>query len=799
MTRGLLAAAVSGGAAVWLAAVGLVAAPPARQPRVDYHTQIEPIVKRACLECHSQDKRRGGLSLASYADALDGGRDGAVVRPDNGAGSAMIQRLTGALDPQMPKDEDPLPKAEIALIQAWIDQGARETPDGPPAPQPWDAPMELQRPPLPPIVWRDWTSPIDRTVATYLADHQTAEPTVVNDALYARRVYLDIWGLPPAPDVLQAFLSDRSPRKREALAARLLADGNGYAEHWISFWNDLLRNEDGVSYFSETAGRKSITDWLFRALQTNLPYDRFVRSLLDPANPGDPEGFLIGVNWRGETSAAVTPWMQASQNTAQVFLGVNLKCNACHDSFVSKWKLKDAYSLAAYFSPQPTLQLYRCDIAQNRYAEPAFIFPEVAHSPASGSLADRRTAAAAAFTDPRNGRLSRTLVNRLWQRLLGHGIVANQDEMDGRPWSPELLDTLAADFVDHGYDMKRLIADIVTSRAYQMPTVPRRVEPPARGYIFAGPEVRRLTAEQFSDAVGAMTGEWNTYAGKPATPGGVYAREWRVASSSFTRALGRPVRDQITSTRPSEASPLQALELVNGEVYTRRLSRAAQRLLGQLPPETASLYNKSVAGRYAKAIDFDIDVSNASTLWLLVQDEGSNAPEKLRPIWADAELVSAAGAVPLASLTPRDTKGIRHDDSPATGVQVTNPSTLIYDIAGRNFTRFRGRMAIENAVSDIGSTLNPALRFYVFDASPDMDRLIPPSPAVPMPAPPVPRTFDAAIKWVFWYALGRAPTPAEWQLARNTLRQSGNARPSADGLADLLWAVTMTPEFQFIN
>ncbi|HEX6465001.1 MAG TPA: PSD1 and planctomycete cytochrome C domain-containing protein [Vicinamibacterales bacterium] len=799
MTRGLLTAAVSGSAAVWLAAVGLAAAPPGRQPRIDYHAQIEPIVKRACLECHSQDKRRGGLSLAAYADALDGGRDGAVIRPGNGAGSAIIQRLTGALDPQMPKDEDPLRPAEIALFQAWIDQGARETPDGPPAPQPWEAPMELQRPPLPPIVWKDWTSRIDRTVAAYLADRHTAEPRIVDDALYARRVYLDIWGLPPAPDELQAFVSDRSPQKREALTARLLADGDGYAAHWISFWNDLLRNEDGVSYFSETAGRKSITDWLLQTLQTNLPYDRFVRALLDPANPGDPAGFLIGVNWRGETSAAVTPWMQASQNTAQVFLGVNLKCNACHDSFVSKWKLKDAYSLAAYFSPQPTLQLFRCDIAQNRYAEPAFIFPELAHEPASGSLADRRAAAAAAFTDPRNGRLARTLVNRVWLRLLGHGIVANPDEMDGRPWSPELLDTLAADFVEHGYDMKRLIAHIVTSRAYQMPTVPRRAEPPARGYVFAGPEVRRLTAEQFSDAIGAMTGEWNTYAGKPATPGGVYAREWRVASSSFTRALGRPVRDQITSTRPSEASPLQALELVNGEVYTRRLSRAAQRLLGQLPPETASLYNKSVAGRYAKAIDFDIDVSKASTLWLLVQDEGSNAPEKLRPIWADAELVSASSVVPLASLTPRDVKGIRHDDSPASGVRVSNPSALVYDIAGRGFTRFRGRLAIENAVSDIGSTLNPALRFYVFDAAPDMDRLIPPSPALPMPAPPVPRTIDAAIDWVFWYALGRAPSAAERRQAQTTLRQSGSAGPSADGLADLLWAVTMTPEFQFIN
>src|SRR4030095_16892414 len=104
-----------------------------------------------------------------------------------------------------------------------------------------------------------------------------------------------------------------------------------------------LRNEDGGSVFSEPGGRKSITDWLLAALESNIPYDQFVRALLNPAGPGDPDGFLIGVNWRGETTAAVTPWMQASQNTAQVFLGVNLKCNACHDSFVSRWKLKDAY------------------------------------------------------------------------------------------------------------------------------------------------------------------------------------------------------------------------------------------------------------------------------------------------------------------------------------------------------------------------------------------------------------------------------------------------------------------------
>ena len=154
-----------------------------------------------------------------------------------------------------------------------------------------------------------------------------------------------------------------------------------------------------------------------------------------------------------------------------MFLGINLKCNACHDSFVSKWKLKDAYALAAYFSPDPTLQLYRCDVAQNRYAEPALPVSGAGARAGVDALADRRAAAAAIFTDPRIGRLPRTLVNRIWQRLLGHGIVANPDEMDGQPWSPALLDWLASDFVEHGYDVKHLIETIMTSRAYQMPAV----------------------------------------------------------------------------------------------------------------------------------------------------------------------------------------------------------------------------------------------------------------------------------------------------------------------------------------
>src|SRR5262249_49991765 len=149
------------------------------------------------------------------------------------------------------------------------------------------------------------------------------------------------------------------------------------------------------------------------------------------------------------------------------------KCNSCHDSFISRWKLKDAYALASYFSTEERLQLYRCDVAQQQFAEPAYLYPELNRPPESSSLDDRRKAAAEIFTDPRNGRLPRTLVNRIWERLLGRGIVENADEMDGEPWSPELLDWPASDFVAHKYDMRHLIATIVSSRTYQLPAIAR--------------------------------------------------------------------------------------------------------------------------------------------------------------------------------------------------------------------------------------------------------------------------------------------------------------------------------------
>src|SRR5687768_3610654 len=107
---------------------------------IDFEQQVRPVLVDRCLECHSQDKRKGGLSLATYGDALDGGRNGPAIRPGNSARSLLIHRVTGAVEPQMPKDEDPLTAAELALVRRWIDQGARATASSAPAPQPWEAP-----------------------------------------------------------------------------------------------------------------------------------------------------------------------------------------------------------------------------------------------------------------------------------------------------------------------------------------------------------------------------------------------------------------------------------------------------------------------------------------------------------------------------------------------------------------------------------------------------------------------------------------------------------------------------------
>ena len=757
---------------------------------VDYARQVQPILHRRCAQCHGEEAPQGGLNLLTRAGMLKGGKNGPSIVPGSGERSLLLQHLTGEKKPVMPMGQDPLPASEIAVLKSWIDQGAAWN-DAKPAVAAWKPALAPRKPAIPEVSG-SFVNPIDRFAAAYFQQHGQSFSPVVADAVFARRVYLDVWGLLPTPTQLARFLKDTQSNKRDRLVDALLSDRKNYSEHWISFWNDLLRNDEGVVYHGE---RQTITTWLLKALEDNLPYNQFVTALLNPEKPEDPRGYLIGVNWRGDVSASQIPPVQAAQNSAQVFMGVNLKCASCHDSFINQWKLRDSYGLASFFS-ENELELVRCDVKLGEKSQAKFLYPELGSVETTAPLPVRRAAAARLMTLPENGRLARTLVNRYWKKLFGRGLVEPVDDMDQQPWNEDLLDWLASDFVDHGYDLKHLVGRILTSQTYQLPTV-HSVKKEENDFVFRGPLPRRLTAEQVMDVVSSVTGEWRVLEPKQGDTG-TYSREWRLKSSALTRALGRPIRDQVFTTRNEEASTLQALELVNGEDLTYLLHRGAKRMLNELTPPPLNRFDSGAVNK-AK-VDFDIDISGARQLWLLTEDAGSYDRTLVVAGWADARLIGPGGKQPVTELLqqagtkPLSIAGQLFPNSLVTPVS----SNMVIDLEGKGFTRFQGSVGVDE--SCLRSDVNPRVRFFVFTEKPDPRRLVKASGAEPVPFETRTITADGLILDVYQRLLSRDPTPGEQAVARSFLTGPDQGKKiSADGLEDLLWALCLSPEFQFIQ
>jgi hypothetical protein len=472
---------------------------PANRP-VDFAKDIKPLFEAACVKCHAKGKDKGGFSLETRERFLNGGDTGAAAVVGKSEDSYLVELVSSSdSDEVMPKKGTKWTREQIGLMRAWIDQGAT-----------WPANISFAKPEpqnLHPhtVALPDAAPPhpIDKLLAPYFAAHGITPPDPINDRVFARRVYLDLIGLLPTPAQLASLLADAAPDKRDRLVRALLADRRNYADHWLTFWNDLLRNDYKGTGFID-GGRKQITGWLHTALVKNLPYDKFVAQLI---NPGlESEGFSRGIIWRGNVNAAMLPPMQAAQNVSQVFLGVNLKCASCHDSFINDWALSDAYGLAAVYAEEP-LELVHCDKPTGKKAAVRFLYPEIGALDAQAEKPQRLARLAEIITSPEDGRLSRTIVNRLWARLLGRGLVEPLDDMDQPAWQRDLLDWLAEDLVAHHYDLQRTLEVICTSRAYQLPTVEGPKEKEA--FVFRGPLTRRLTAEQFSDAISALTGEWS--------------------------------------------------------------------------------------------------------------------------------------------------------------------------------------------------------------------------------------------------------------------------------------------------
>ena len=583
-----------------LAGLALSLAPPAAasaQEPVDFAHGVAPLFKARCAECHADGKSKGDFSIDTRETMLR--TEGAVV-PGKASASGMIGRLTSD-DPEerMPPKGERLTKAEVDRLRAWIDQGARWEPGFTFKGRSYVAPLKPRRPELPPAIG-GVDHPIDRLVAAHLAKNNSSATGPADDAAFARRLFLDAVGLLPPPDELRAFVDDKAADKRDRLIRRVLDDDRAYADHWLTFWNDLLRNDyAGTGYID--GGRKPITAWLYQALLDNKPYDAFTRELVSPS-PGS-EGFADGIKWRGRVNASQVREVQFSQNVSQVFFGVNMKCASCHDSFIDGWKLDDAYGLAAVIADAP-LEVARCDVATGRVATPKFLWPELGSIDGSKPKAERLKDLAALVTHPENGRYARTIVNRVWQRLLGRGIVYPVDVMANEPWSADLLDHLATYLVDQKYDLKALLAYILTSRAYQSRPSLRSGESSTDGYVFGGPELKRMTAEQFVDAVWFVTGTSPAKADAPlkfsaeaAAPGHRFVRASLVKCDPLMRSLGRPNREQVVTVRGDTLTTLQALDLSNGQSFADLIAKGAAALRKENAAATADDLAAVVYGR----------------------------------------------------------------------------------------------------------------------------------------------------------------------------------------------------------
>ena len=559
----------------------------ANQPITDkqiseLNLEVRSILAHNCYNCHSATKTKGELRLDKKAFVMKGGKDGVVLIAGHPEKSELIRRikLPASDDDAMPTKGKRLTDEEIALLEFWIQQGA-----------PWPSGTEKSiyrvaalapRLPAIPAGPAQLVNPIDRFVNVYFHQNKRGWKAVVDDRTYLRRVYLDVVGLVPSPQKIRAFTADTLPNKRERLVQELLANKEGYAQHWLTFWNDALRNDyTGTGYV--TNGRFDITKWLYRSLKTNKPYDQFVRELINPTK--ESEGFIRGIKWRGTINSSQRTEMQAAQNVSQVLLGLNLKCASCHDSFISDWKLTDAYGFANVFADS-TLAIHRCDKPTGKQAVSRMLFTELGTINGKAPTKERLRELAQFMTQPKDGRLYRTVVNRIWAQLMGRGLVEPVDVMDNEPWSQDLLDWLASDFVTNGYDIKYLMQTILTSRTYQLPSIGIKdadlITAPV--FVFNGMVRRRLTAEQFSDAVSTIFSP--IYADTAVVikllPNRIqkeitFPRASLVKNDPFLTALGRPNRETVSTSRMSQANLLQALELTNGTTFNTALKTGAEK------------------------------------------------------------------------------------------------------------------------------------------------------------------------------------------------------------------------------
>ncbi len=245
---------------------------------VDYVLEVKPLLAERCYKCHGASQQKGKLRLDTAASALQGGESGPALKRGRSAESLIVQAVKG-IHPEisrMPYKKPPLSDAQIALIEQWIDQGAPAPADEQPERNVHWAFVAPERVAPPEVKNQKWVrNPIDRFILARLEKEGVAPSTEADRITLIRRLSLDLLGLPPRAEMVNAFLNDARPDAYERLVDQLLASPH-YGERWGRWWLDAARYADSNGY-SLDAPRSiwEYRDWVIDALNQDLPFDQF--------------------------------------------------------------------------------------------------------------------------------------------------------------------------------------------------------------------------------------------------------------------------------------------------------------------------------------------------------------------------------------------------------------------------------------------------------------------------------------------------------------------------------------------
>jgi hypothetical protein len=420
---------------------------------------------------------------------------------------------------------------------------------------------------------------IDEAMATAWSDAELDPLERADDRTVVRRLSLALSGTVPSLEELRALEAIPEERRIDAHLDHLLEDRR-FSDYWAERWaRAYVGTESGPLIVYR---RRRLLDWLSDELAANTPYDELVRKLVSSEGlwTDKPETNFITAHERDAKKLAAT--------TARAFLGVRLDCAECHDHPFAHWKQADFEGLAGFYADLDQGLFGITDgsaplsledpSGEMRTVEARVPFADEL-LPAEGRA---RTRLAGWLTHPDNPYLARATAHRVWTLMFGQGFTHAVDDIEPEPVVPAVLDLLADDFRDHGFDLQRLIRVIAATRAFRLQAAGPGDQAGRASLKFAAFPATPLRGEQIAGALAQVSSLRTLDAGSHLV--------WRLMRSGtereFVARYGDRGRDELS---PAQGSIAQRLTLMNGKVAAERveanLFSAAGRIAGLAPDD----------------------------------------------------------------------------------------------------------------------------------------------------------------------------------------------------------------------